>query len=175
MATIETIMQDIPLSTDIATQTELDEGLSTLQKSISDLNNRKVKLNNNDALSGTLDIYLDNDFTVVWDDDESEPGMPENPDAVGRVSINKESLLSNYTELSTTLTLSTEIVEGLSNTVIPKLSTIADLVSAEVERVDDISSAMNTFTTQFVPLSDYQALETRVAALEARVSALEGN
>ena len=74
--------------------------------------------------------------------------------------------------LSDIYVLSSEVVEGLSNTVVPKLSTIADLVSAEVERVDDISSAMNT---QFVPLSDYQALETRVAALEARVSELEGN
>lgn len=85
---------------------------------------------------------------------------------------NSPGYLTAHQSLSDLYTLSSEVVEGLSNTVIPKLSTIADLVSAEVERVDDISSAMNT---QFVPLSDYQALETRVAALEARVSALEGN
>lgn len=84
--------------------------------------------------------------------------------------------ISSITNLSSALSdiyvLSGEVVEGLSNTVVPKLSTIADLVSAEVERVDSISSAMNT---QFVPLSDYQTLASKVTELETRVAALEGN
>ena len=74
--------------------------------------------------------------------------------------------------LSDVYVLSGEVVEGLSNTVVPKLSTIADLVLAEVEKVDSISSAMNA---QFVPLSDYQTLVSKVTELEARVAALEGN
>lgn len=54
--------------------------------------------------------------------------------------------------------LSGEVVEGLSNTVIPKLSTIADLVSAEVERVDEISGKLSNVVTEsdlaeYLPLS----------------------
>ena len=70
--------------------------------------------------------------------------------------------ISSITNLSSALSdiyvLSSEIVEGLSNTVIPKLSTIADLVSSEVERVDEISGKLSNAVTEsdlaeYLPLS----------------------
>jgi len=53
--------------------------------------------------------------------------------------------LSTFTEISVTNQLSNEIVDGLSNTVIPKLDVITGLVSAEVDKLDEISSKLSTF------------------------------
>lgn len=81
-------------------------------------------------------------------------------------SANQFAVKEALSGLSDIYALSDEVVDGLSNVVVPKLSVIADLISAEVERVDEISG-------NYVPLSDYQALELRVAALESRLSDIE--
>lgn len=73
---------------------------------------------------------------------------------------------SDISSLSDIYELSGEIVHGLSNTIVPKLETIAGLVSAEVERVDELSNNCVSLTT-------YQVLESRVSSLESRLSDIE--
>lgn len=51
--------------------------------------------------------------------------------------------LSTFTETSVTFQLSSEIVDGLSNTVIPKLDIITGLVSAEVDKLDELSAQLS--------------------------------
>ena len=65
--------------------------------------------------------------------------------------------------------LSNEVVDGLSNVVNPKLSTIADLISAEVEKINELSGKIS----EFVPLSDYQILSEKVTTIESRLSDIE--
>lgn len=52
--------------------------------------------------------------------------------------------LSTFTEISVTNQLSNEIVDGLSNTVIPKLDVITGLVSAEVDKLDELSTQLES-------------------------------
>ena len=57
-------------------------------------------------------------------------------------------LLEDYFKQSDAEDLSTDILEGLSNEINPKLSTIAECVSAEVERIDEISGKISAFVSK---------------------------
>lgn len=62
---------------------------------------RKVKVNDNTSLKGTLDLTFNTDhFAVIWNDDEPEPGAPESYDAAGTIYLNTEYLNEQYAQLS---------------------------------------------------------------------------
>ena len=75
---------------------------------------------------------------------------------------------SDYTRLSTTLALSSEIVEGLSNQINPQLSTIAGLVEVETARLDELSTSLATVakTGSYNDLSDKPNIPTKVSQLQ---------
>ena len=85
---------------------------------------------------------------------------------ITRINDKLSTISNDISCLSDIYELSSEVVDGLSNVVVPKLDTIADLVSAEVIRVDEISA-------NYVPLTAYQTLENRISALESRLSDIE--
>ena len=64
---------------------------------------------------------------------------------IGTVLTAHQSL-DDYALKSTVNQLSNEVVEGLSNVVIPKLDTISGLVEEEVDRVDEISANLSNYS-----------------------------
>lgn len=56
------------------------------------------------------------------------------------------TVLTAHQSLSDVYLLSGEVVEGLSNVVIPKLDTISGLVEEEVEKVDEISAKFDDYS-----------------------------
>lgn len=57
-------------------------------------------------------------------------------------------LLEDYFKQSDAEDLSIDILKGLSNEINPKLSTIAECVSAEVQKVDEISGKISAFVSK---------------------------
>ena len=76
------------------------------------------------------------------------------------------SIPTKVQELSSSLSsMSADIVEGLSNQVAPKLSTIADLVAAETQRVDALSNDLSSY----VKTIDNAVLSDTVSAVYEEV------
>lgn len=76
------------------------------------------------------------------------------------------SIPTKVQELSSSLSsMSADIVEGLSNQVAPKLSSIADLVAAETQRVDDLSNDLSSY----VKTIDNAVLSNTVSAIYEEV------
>lgn len=75
-------------------------------------------------------------------------------DAVSSINVptdlsaftNSPGYLTAHQSLSDLYTLSGEVVEGLSNVVIPTLDTISGLVEDEVEKVDEISAKFDNYS-----------------------------
>jgi len=64
--------------------------------------------------------------------------------------------------------MSADIVDGLSNQVAPKLSSIADLVSAETQRVDALSNDLSSYVTK----TENESLSVLANTIQSNVSAL---
>lgn len=77
-------------------------------------------------------------------DDGSETGIS----VAVENNIISAVLLEDYFKQSDAEDLSTDILEGLSNEINPKLSTIAECVSAEVQKVDEISGKISAFVSK---------------------------
>lgn len=80
----------------------------------------------------------------------------------------------NFTFLSTTNDLSNKIVSNLSNVINTKLSTIADEVSAEVQRVDEISTSLSNYSLTSHTHSQYATRDDISAAINTLDSEVTG-
>ena len=63
---------------------------------------------------------------------------------IGTVLTAHQSLTA-YTQLTVTNSLSNEVIDGISNVISPKLSTIANLVEDEVAKLDELSGKLNGY------------------------------
>lgn len=90
---------------------------------------RKVKVNDNTSLKGTLDLTFNTDhFAVIWDDDEPEPGTPESYDTAGTIYLNTEYLDEQYAQLSAHNSLVSSYT-ALESRVISTENLIGDILS----------------------------------------------
>ena len=119
-----------------------------------ELNNVKnIWINGNPLIRlGSLSVNFPGDSGRLVIDSEIPLSVSQLSNDSGYIT---EQSLSGLSDI---YALSDEVVEGLSNVVVPKLSTIADLISAEVERVDEISGKLSNAVTEsdlaeYLPLS----------------------
>jgi len=90
---------------------------------------RKVKVNDNTSLKGTLDLTFNTDhFAIIWDDDEPEPGTPESYDTAGTIYLNTEYLDEQYAQLSAHNSLVSSYT-ALESRVISTENLIGDILS----------------------------------------------
>lgn len=161
---MEDVLRKVPLSSDIVTQIELNEVIFPIENGLSNIVNPKLSVIANlvsvetqklDALSATVESIAGTDLsslsTFVKKDDISSVAYLSSlvAYATNDYLSNNYALLSdvpstsNFTYLSTTNALISTITNELSNNINPKISSIADQVSAEVLRLDELSGKIS--------------------------------
>lgn len=161
------VLRKVHLSSDIVTEEELNETISSIVHGLSDDVNPKLSIiadlveeevERVDSISANLSGYskIGHQHSASEISSGLAPvattgsynDLTDKPDGVS---------LSDYTPLSTTNILSGEIIDGLSNVIVPKLSTIANLVSAETQKLDELSA-----TVESIAGTDLSSLSTFV-------------
>jgi len=106
-----------------------------------------IEANSSATFDATKFREIDNAQTQIdnLSDAIADIDIPEVPTDLSAFT-NSPGYLTAHQSLSDLYTLSSEVVEGLSNIVIPKLDTISGLVEDEVEKVDEISAKLSSYS-----------------------------